>query len=928
VLTAKTDQACNFESFRATAQNLSLGFFRNLSGGRIKSVSEHVLFKDILAVTFAGIVRRFAQVQLSNMSKCSVRSKHKDGLNSLSLIRREERINRKLKRLFGAKLTSAMSELNEQTQSSLVTSVPIEYIGMTFETMYGTIPDLVCEGTGKLRGTHARRDKGVFFTPPEVVRFLTRTTLAPALGSAKSATDLLCLKIVDPAQGAGFFLLESLRLLSEKFVELSKHRNQFLARRLIAKNCLYGIDIDDLATDIAKALLWLEVGDMHLSGMDLDKHIKTGDALLAPHSETHETSQEIGGSLYLFDLHDSQVFRHDSKSERPVPATSEQAHRPFSWELNFPQVFLDDQGSRLSNGGFDVVLSNPPWGKIKPEFKEFYSHLDHRVSQYQGPDLRRYVSESREFHAQSVDKLWRQYAEEVRRYAVMLQECGIYQNQRIELNGKITRGDSDLYKYFMERSFQVLKKNGRLGLVVPAAFHRSEGAAGIRRLYWDKGRFETFLEFENRKNIFPIHGMFRFVLLTYQRGGRPGIKSARFGLTSIREAETIQFSKRISISAKFLTRVGGNSLTIPEVRSKLEKRLLNKLYAAYPILGNKSSQHWNVSFVRELDMTKDSGAFFDREQLREQKCLENEDGSWSSKNGVKYLPLYEGRMVNQFDNAAKAYKSGQGRTAQWIPLPFTNKAIVPHYFVPDSYIEKYGLIEVPARAGFCDVTGHANERTVLSALIPPGVACGNKVPTVLFDHNDPKLHLIWLALANSFVIDWLVRRRISTTLNFFHWYNIPFPRINPNSNIGQELSQAAAKLCYLDTRQRTDRSAGSYHKDVLRMRSSVRADIDAIVAELFDLNLTEYVLVLSDFQIIDRYQPTLRMGNTAETRSTITRDKALKAFGERKRVEALSDIRDLVPVQDMSIQDLHQRILMAEAGGAIAYVPSEHACIA
>ncbi|HEU0050265.1 MAG TPA: N-6 DNA methylase, partial [Nitrososphaera sp.] len=512
--TAKTEQAFNLESFRATVQNLSLGLFRNLSGCRIESVSEHVLFKDVLAVTFARIVRRFAQARLPNMCESGARSKHENGLNSLSLIKREERINRKLKRLFDSKLTRAISELKEQTQDSLDTLVPIEYVGMTFETMYGAIPDLGCERSEKLLGSNVRRDKGVFFTPPEVVRFLTRTTLAPTLVGTKSATDLLCLKIVDPALGAGFFLLESLRLLSEKFVELSRHRNQVVARRLIAENCLYGIDIDDLATDIAKALLWLEVGDMHFSGEALNKYIKTGDALLGPPSSgTIEVSPTI----------------------RP----SGQAHRPFSWELNFPQIFLDDEGSRLSNGGFDVVLSNPPWGKIKPEFKEFYSHLDHRVSQYQGPALRRYVNnESREFHAESVDKLWREYAEEVRRYAVTLQELGIYQNQRIELSGKTTRGDSDLYKYFMERSFHVLKKNGRLGLVIPAAFHRSEGAAGIRRLYWDKGRFETFLEFENRKNIFPIHGMFRFVLLTYQRGGRPGIKSARFGLTSVRDAET------------------------------------------------------------------------------------------------------------------------------------------------------------------------------------------------------------------------------------------------------------------------------------------------------------------------------------------------------------------------------------------------------
>ncbi|OLE67933.1 MAG: hypothetical protein AUG74_10320 [Bacteroidetes bacterium 13_1_20CM_4_60_6] len=70
------------------------------------------------------------------------------------------------------------------------------------------------------------------------------------------------------------------------------------------------------------------------------------------------------------------------------------------------------------------------------------------------------------------------------------------------------------------------------------------------------------------------------------------------------------------------------------------------------------------------------------------------------------------------------------------------------------------------------------------------------------------------------------------------------------------------------------------------------------------------------------------MGDTTETRSTITRDKAINAFMKRKREEALSDIRDLVPAQKTSIADLRQRILTAEAAGAIAYVPSEHACIA
>jgi hypothetical protein len=906
----------NFESLRENVQELSLHLFTDLSGGSIERINRHLLFKDILALIFASFVREYAQRRIPQIGKSTVPSKGQDGLNSLSLIKREAAIVKKLKRSFGPKLNNALDTLRERATHLLGSSMPVEYLGMLFETMYGAIPDLISADRNTLLGSHERRDKGVYFTPPEVVRFLTRTTLRQTLVETKNTSDLLRIRIIDPALGAGFFLLESLRLLAQRFLELSNGDNLLLARRLVAEHCLYGIDIDLMATDIAKALIWLEVGDVKFSGADLDKHIKHGDALLGVPLNALDTSGTIRNSSargigHLLKLHDAQFCNLITKNSGDIDAIAARPYRPFSWELNFPEIFLTSEELR----GFDIVLSNPPWGKVKPDLKEFYSHLDDAVSQYQGEALRRYVnSESREFQADTVNKLWRQYAGEVRCYAALLQELEVFQNQRIELNGKTTRGDSDLYKYFMERSFQVLKNTGRLGLVVPAAFHRSEGAAGVRRLYWDKGRFETFLEFENKKNIFPIHGMFRFVLLTYQRGGRPGIQSASFGLTSIKDAETIQFSRRVSISASFLKRVGGDSLTVPEVRSKLEQRLLNKLYGAHPILGNKSSEYWNVSFVRELDMTKDSGAFRDRAQLLRQRCIENEDGSWSSRNGIKYLPLYEGRMVNQFDNAAKAYKGGQGRTAQWIPLSFTNKAIVPHYFVADSYIDKYDLVEAPARAGFCDVTGHANERTVLSALIPKGVPCGNKVPTLLFDNDDPKLHLIWLALANSFVIDWLVRRRISTTLNFFHWYSIPFPRISPNSVMGRELSEAATKLCHIDTRYRANTSTRSYHKDVLKNRSGVRAQIDAIVAELFDLTLTEYVLILSDFQIIDRCQPPLKKVEPVQTRSTITRDKALSAFFERKKQHVPSDILN--------------RIIDAESHGAVAYVPSEHAAIA
>ncbi|MFL6254509.1 MAG: Eco57I restriction-modification methylase domain-containing protein, partial [Pyrinomonadaceae bacterium] len=543
----------------------------------------------------------------------------------------------------------------------------------------------------------------------------------------------------------------------------------------------------------------------------------------------------------------------------------------------------------------------------------------------------------------ALKEAWNLYATQMKSYASLLQDINVYKAQRIEVNGRSTGGDADLYKYFMERTFQLLSPSGRIGLIVPAAFHRSEGAAGIRHLYWDNGTFEQFLEFENRKRLFPIHPMFKFLLMAYQRGRSNGIRKAAFGLSTVKEAVescSRNSSRSVSLAREFPKQVSGSLLTIPEIRSKTERDLFIKLHNSQPTLGDLSADGWNVSFVRELDMTNDSEAFRDKTQLQRLRCKENDDGSWSSPQGEVYLPLLEGRMVHQYDYAAKAYRGGQGRTSQWVPLPFAEKAIAPHYFVPASYFKSNNREDLPPRAGFCDITGHANERTVLAALIPHGFPCGNKVPTCVFDTSDPRVHLIWLAIANSFVIDWIVRRRISITLNFFHWYQIPFPRVEPNSDVGCELAAAVARLSYLQMQQTRTTTwlqevGGNGATDLgqlasLTERAQLRADIDAIVAELFNLTHEEFAMILSDFPLLDRYQPPLQeSGNRSEgkaqknNRSTVTRDKALLSYFLRRGEIPPKNINELPVSHIGAITDLRQRVALAEQLGAIAYIPSE-----
>jgi hypothetical protein len=140
-------------------------------------------------------------------------------------------------------------------------------------------------------------------------------------------------------------------------------------------------------------------------------------------------------------------------------------------------------------------------------------------------------------------------------------------------------------------------------------------------------------------------------------------------------------------------------------------------------------------------MTNDSDAFFEGSSLLEMDSRPTSKGSWVTYNGEEYLPLFEGRMVHQFDAAAKGYRSGQGRTARWDPLPWTEKRIAPHYFVAEAYATKVRNNYFLPRAGYCDVTGHANERTVLAALVSGHSVCGNKVSTCQFDVDEQTVQI-------------------------------------------------------------------------------------------------------------------------------------------------------------------------------------------
>lgn len=621
-----------------------------------------------------------------------------------------------------------------------------------------------------------QRKKGVYYTPPNLANSMVRSSLQPLLDEIETIEELRKVSILDPAVGGGAFLLSALRVS----VDILSDKPQFndfdlsTLRQEVANNCLYGVDIDPVAIATTHALLVAEVGALGWQPDNLDKHLHVADAISA-------------------NLND--------------------------WKKWFPEC----------SSGFDIIVTNPPWSKLRPLRREFFTHLDKSISNLQGKALGDFlkVNMSSLLHSS-----WEEYVDSTLELSRKLRESSEY-----AVNQK-SFGDPDLYKYFIERSVKLLSKNGTASLLVPSGVLRAKGSSFLRRLMYGEGQVIEIKEYINTKKIFDIHPMYRFVSILFKNTQKDMGTRVFFGQKDPIEVNT---SSSVNFDSDFLNLVGGEDFLVPELRNQKEKLLIEKLYKDNP--PSNCSFVEKISFRRELDMTNDAGSFIDLNEAISKDFIEQLDGRWVSRHFQgALLPIYEGRMVHQYDCRAKEYLSGQGRTAKWsVPTPGAGK-IQPHFFVSESYARKKGW-EPRERIGYCEISGHAATRTVLAAKIPAYSVCGNKVPVLKTSQNRFDEDLLWLTYANSLVIDWVMRRWISTTINQFYWKNIPYP-LNV-SDLDKAFLVDAAKL--LSTQKEPLESDGP--RLWLSKRAKLRVAIDAVIINLYGLSITDAKVLLQDFDL-------------------------------------------------------------------------------
>ena len=505
--------------------------------------------------------------------------------------------------------------------------------------------------------------------------------------------------------------------------------------------------------------------------------------------------------------------------------------------------------------GFDAVIGNPPWEKVKLSRHEFLKSSGTR----------------RHYGAQM-------HGLDPERFARQREEVANYSRRLLARYPDLGNGEPDLYIAFTDLFFELCKEQGVVAALIPAGLIRSQGTQAMRQKIFDASQSVSLSIMDNRARFFAIDTRFKFLAVVLTKAGAE--KSKRAPITLLHERGTstgLETTGAVTIGRSALEAVRGDA-SLPEVRSDAEWELFSRMVEA-GVSWEEPGCGWTPKFCREVDMTKERPKFLNR-----------------AAPGA--LPLVEGRMVQAHRLGVKGYVSGTGRSAFWEAFPIGSSRLSPQFWIHPGDMPRANQHRADVlRVGFCDIAGQTNERSLMASLIPAGVVCGNKVPTILFPEDPSEERLLaWVSIANSFAFDWMVRRVLTTTVNYFLLQSVPMPKLAKEGLPWKRLVRAARELHALD-------SAGASRATCERM-AQLRGEIDAEVAVAYGLDLEDMELVLQDFPSLDRGQA----GLPGEAKSTITRDSVLAAIA--KRTGSRSTIWS-------------RRAAGARALGAMAYVPSE-----
>ncbi len=887
-----------------------------------------------------------------------------------------------------------------------------EELGSIYESLLELTPQLAHDNRhfsfleGAATKGNARKTSGSYYTPDSLVQELLESALEPvvvarlaphggALASGEAAAQaLLAIAVIDPACGSGHFILAAARRLAAHLARVRTEGGQPMpddyrhALRQVVTHCIYGVDLNPMAVELAKISLWLEAYTPDAPLGFIDHHIRCGDALLgvldpailetgipdkafnalsgddkdvvkalkkanrdalkaiekARHNMRHMLSLALvpeAGTAALEALPDDTLAAIEAKrmafaqaeaataqsrarvaadlfvaafvlpktpankdtaptsqdlwlvmnGEAARPGVGEGASqaadsaRALHWWQVFPQIH--------AKGGFDVLLGNPPWERIKLQEEEFFASRSAQISGAQHKAERgRLIAALGEAELGSAERqlfddflVARRNAEAASLFA--------HDSGRYPLTGV---GDVNTYALFAETFVQLIAADGRAGFIVPTGIATDDSTKAVFDDLATGSRLVSIRAFENEAFIFPaVHHAFKFVLLTI--AGRAQARPATLVFLA-RYLEQISDERRcFSLTPDEFLLINPNTRTCPVFRSQKDAEVTKKLYRAAPVLieeRDAEKNPWGIRFSVMFHMSNDSNLFHDAP----------DDGR---------LPLYEAKMIHQFDHRWATYGSdGESRDvteAEKAALDFTT---LPRYWVDAAEVKQRFSDKGGERRwmmGWRNIARSTDERSFIATVIPV-VGVGHSMP--LFNVSAPPAKAAaFLANMSALVFDFVVRQKLGGTNMTFGYYK-QFPVIPPNAYIEAELAVIVPRVLEL-TYTANDMKAWAvdlgydgppFTFDPER-RAVLRAELDARYARFYDLTRDElrYILDPADVMGADYPSETFR----------VLKNREIKEFGEYRTARLVLREFDRMALADAA-HEPYQSLLVPPPG--------------
>jgi Alw26I/Eco31I/Esp3I family type II restriction m6 adenine DNA methyltransferase len=786
---------------------------------------------------------------------------------------------------------------------------------------------------------------GAYYTRPEITEYLCERTINALIldlintavkpRQFESISELLIkldadichrlifdilpkLSLLDPACGSGAFLVAALKTLiniysavigrieflnNRKLKDwLQKERSShpslsyFIRKRIITDN-LYGVDIMEEATEIAKLRLFLalvssaqEVDDLEPLP-NVDFNIMAGNSLIGLIRVDGNSFDSVGNSeavqgnllqalaaqnyqnvltdknksIELYKKHAFLPGEHEELSQevrllqlrnhieklnqesqeklnlllldefsqklgikyeqaqlsgkpkkRLLTVADMAALEPFHWGYHFDEII----GQR---GGFDAIITNPPWETFQPDAKEFFAKYSDIVSKKKmdikdfETELKRLVSD------EEIKNTWLKYQSDFNHQREFFRFASQYKNQVPIINGKRHGKDVNLYKLFLEQCFNLLRDGGECGIVIPSGIYTDLGAKRLREMLFTETQLTGLFGFENRKLIFEgVDSRFKFVVLTFLKGSTTKEFPVAFMRQDVHDIERFPSHESLSISVELIRKLSPDSISVMEFKNEIDFYIADKM-ARFPLLSERIEGKWNLELHREFNMTDDKDLFKPK--------INN------------FLPLYEGKMIHQFTHLFAEPK-------YWVDEKEARQALLGRKGIDEGQKLDYQNYRFAYRA----IASSTNARSLIGTLIPSNVFCGNSL-NVATPKQGNKVTLFICAVLNGFCVDFALRQMVSANINMFYIYQLPVPRLIEGDKYFNEIVERAAKL--ICTTPEFDELAqeiglGSHKQGVTNEveRGKLRAELDGMIAHLYGLTEEEFAYILTTFPIV------------------------------------------------------------------------------